>query len=550
MYLVMFETHGNQRYVFASPRLKENIGASYLLTLLEPWVRSTSQHERIPILDVSVSSGKVIVAVDSEKDAHSLVNAVTRKILETAPGVDVTGVFTPMISVHVTKEDLENVHAASARHALMRPPTSARFCSTPFLEPGRDTLLPAVPSRVGFPSGEVYSLPGTVARAQASKAREYLLGLASTHPYLSERSEELLPDPDALEKALDSLSKVAVIHLDGNGVGAMVRGLAVRLSSIPVSIFQGQIKCGARDADVLRLSLLKLNKRLDNVMKDAFCDAWAAVADLAIQEGIDVVPVVPVILGGDDATVITDGAFAIPFAVAFLEAFEERTGADPFISSLSDDGKMTAGAGVAVVRHNFPFHLAYDLAERLASTAKTAGKRMDESCSTLSYHILYDSTVLDPEELLASYTPFTNEAETAQSVPAMTSRPYRILARKELSIPLPPPTMNESWDAMRLRAAWFAGILSAPGASIPMRFPKSRAARIRKILSDAVHLSGREQRSHLAKARSEWDDARSQRDLKVLVDAIGSERLMLDLIDLAEILPRTYLVASAPEELS
>ena len=330
----------------------------------------------------------------------------------------------------------------------------------------------------------------------------------------------------------------------------MVRGLADRLRSIPVSIFQEQIKCDASDADALRLSLLELNKRLDNVMKGAFCDAWAAVADLAIQEGIDVIPVVPVILGGDDATVITDGAFAIPFAVAFLEAFEERTGADPFISSLSDDGKMTAGAGVAVVRHNFPSHLAYDLAERLASTAKTAGKRMDESCSTLSYHILYDSTVLDPEELLASYTPFTSEAETAQSVPAMTSRPYRILARKELSIPLPPPTMNESWDAMRLRAAWFAGILSAPGASIPMRFPKSRAARIRKILSDAAHLSGREQRAHLAQARSEWDDARSQRDLKLLVDAIGSERLMFDLIDLAEILPRTYLAASAPEELS
>ena len=83
-----------------------------------------------------------------------------------------------------------------------------------------------------------------------------------------------------------------------------------------------------------------------------------------------------------------------------------------------------------------------------------------------------------------------------------------------------------------------------------MRFPKSRAARIRKILSDAVHLSGREQRSHLAKARNEWDDARSQRDLKLLVDAIGSERLMFDLIDLVEILPRTYLAASAPEELS
>lgn len=556
MHLVMFETHGNQHYVFASPRLKENIGASYLLTQLEPWVRSASQQKGITLVDVSVSSGKVIVAVDSEDTARTLVGAVTRTALETAPGVDVTGVFIPMTSAHVMKEDLEKVHAESASYALTRPPASARFCSMSFLEPGRDTLVPAVPSQASDASREVYSLPSAVARAEASTAREHLISLASSHPKLMDRSEQLLPNLDALEKALDSLSKVAIIHLDGNGVGAMVRSLADRLTLIPSTVFQEQIKCDAADPDALRLTLLALNKSLDDVMKGAFGDAWAAVADLAAREGVDVVPVVPVILGGDDATVITDGAFALPFAEAFLEAFEERTDADPVISSLSDDGKMTAGAGVAVVRHNFPFHLAYDLAERLASWAKATGKRMDEPCSTLSYHILYDSTVLHPEELIASYAPFACEAETAQGVPAMTARPYRVLPGKEPTLPLSPPSANESWNAMRLRAAWFAGVCSAPGALAPMRFPKSRAARIRKILSDAAHLSGREQRAHLAQASSEWNTAQSQRDLRVLADAIGSERLMLDLIDLAELLPRTYLAksvrlaASASEELS
>lgn len=539
MHLVMFETHGNQRYIFSSPRLKENIGASHLLTQLGRWVHDASEKEGIALTDVSISSGKVIVAVDSEAAARGLISATTRMVLKSAPGVDTTGVFIPMSSRYVTRADLEKIHAESASHALTRPPSSARFCSLPFLEPGRDSLLPAVPPRKR--SEEVYSLPSTIARFQAREAREYLLALASGHPGLEDQAEHLLANPDALERDPDSWSKIAVIHLDGNGVGMMVRGLSDRLASIPSAVFEKRIQCDASNPDALRLALLALNKSLDSLMKGAFCDAWALVSDLALQEGFGVVPVVPVILGGDDATVITDGAFALPFVEAFLRAFEKRSAEDPLIRALADNDMLTAGAGVAVVRRNFPFHIAYELAERLASAAKSVGKSTTVPCSALSYHILYDSTVLDPEELIGSYAPFACEQGAAQALPAMTARPYRVLPREQLTLPLSPPTANESWDAMRLRAAWFAGVCTAPGGKRINRFPKTRAARIRKILSDAVLLSGDEQNEELARARTEWEVARNQRDLTRLVDALGSERLMLDLIDLSELLPRTYL---------
>jgi len=37
MHLVMLETNGNQRFIFSSPRLRDSVGASSLLTKLKQW---------------------------------------------------------------------------------------------------------------------------------------------------------------------------------------------------------------------------------------------------------------------------------------------------------------------------------------------------------------------------------------------------------------------------------------------------------------------------------------------------------------------------------
>ena len=52
-------------------------------------------------------------------------------------------------------------------------------------------------------------------------------------------------------------------------------------------------------------------------------------------------------------------------------------------------------------------HIAYAAAARLIKSAKALGKAKGAGCSTLNFHVLFDSTVLDPDELLRSYESFT-----------------------------------------------------------------------------------------------------------------------------------------------
>ena len=154
---------------------------------------------------------------------------------------------------------------------------------------------------------------------------------------------------------------------------------------------------------------MEVNYRLDGVVKAAVASAWEGTWE-DYAHGRSAPPVVPVLVGGDDLTVYVEGQFAIPFAESYVRHYEQLTGEDELLSKLAvianapKQGPLTASAGVAIVGRNFPFHIAYDLAEGLVSRGKKLGKKKDEApCSTIDFHVLRDATVLDPEETLAEY---------------------------------------------------------------------------------------------------------------------------------------------------
>jgi hypothetical protein len=121
--------------------------------------------------------------------------------------------------------------------------------------------------------------------------------------------------------------------------------------------------------------------------------------------------VVPLVLGGDDLTVLMDGRYALLFARAFLAAFEKKTAEGDLIHRVAQKalnaGRLSACAGVALVKPHFPFHNAYDLAEALLKSAKTVKRRVTHrgspntpySCSALDFHILFDSVHTELDDI-------------------------------------------------------------------------------------------------------------------------------------------------------
>lgn len=638
-YLAMLQTNSNQPFIFSSPRLREQIGASFEITLLSKWVKDKAEEllDTKPLPSsfwVSDSSGKVIVRfTETDGDptdlAKRLIREVTLRALTDAPGLDVTGVFIETSSDPVGPVDLKRLDRAFSEYSLNRRPAAARFPQFPFLQRAEESALPAstpltdedegnireyakdlgvplladeeeqIPTQTGKDRGRSLSLPSRVKRAWSRSARRLQLEDIVKRQHTSEKPEgtisNLYEDPFQLEKAFQDtpdesnaakavpeLSSVGVIHIDGNGVGAIMRdlgeafkGVCCHLDSLEEAPYDREDNPCNINEGRFQWFVMEVNYRLDGVVKQAVAKAWEKVTEIAREDELPGPPVVPVLVGGDDVTVYTDGRYAIPFAEAYIRHYEELTKDDDLLSVLAivaggkkddaperdhfeiDDyiiqnpGPLTASAGVAIVGRNFPFHIAYDLAEGLVSRGKKLGKKKDTvPCSTIDFHVLRDATVLDPDDTLDEY-----KGRTQRPFLIGHYAPQRIGDATTTSAEETPTAKSQpslSWERILRAVAAFDGKKpDAPTQTAGDPFPRARANRIVKLLAEG----------DAEKAATEWDDALQNapsagllaKQLKLLPphssssdeahESLKQIKWLLDLIDLSENLPDRYLAS-------
>ena len=659
-YLVMLQTNSNQPFIFSSPRLREQIGASFEITLLSRWVKEEAEKllKQKPLPTsfwVSDSSGKVIVRFTDDEGgpknlAKQLIREVTLRALTDAPGLDVTGVFIEATSNTVDADDLQELDRVFLEYSLNRRPAAARFPQFPFLERGSESALPASASlgdlkfsqeslqRNNFDESSPLSLPSRVKRAFASTSRKRQVD--DVQKRLAKQGKELKQEPqldptklaaafqdgEEFENVKNMLSSVGVVHIDGNGVGAIMRDLGCAHRAVQkVGVSTTSDEETTEESKGLQSFIMEVNRRLDNVVKDAIALSWYYVQELTPDT---VVPIVPVLVGGDDVTVYTDGRYAIPFAEAYIHHYEKLTKDDDLLSVLAivaggkktdaperdqfeiDDyiiqnpGPLTASAGVAIVGRNFPFHIAYDLAEELVSRGKKLGKKPGTvPCSTINFHVLRDATVLDPDDTLDEY-----KGRSQRPFLIGCYAPDRIGDATTTSAEETPTTTSQplsSWARILQAVAAFDGKKpDDPTQTTGNPFPRARASRIVKLLADYVtvpkddkarseclgyvlkdneqafatqeQIDNDKQKSDDVKRitkrckhpicaiRLEWTDAQENaRGTKTLVKALGplpsktrfddpdehtedcieQVRWLLDLIDLSGNLPEGYLAS-------
>ncbi len=172
---------------------------------------------------------------------------------------------------------------------------------------------------------------------------------------------------------------VAVVHADGNRMGQIIRDFSEKAAA-------------TLDAAEWCRASAALSAAVQGIT-----EAAARTAATPLAEGIPPgghLPMRPLVLGGDDVSLIIRGDLALGFAARYLEAFERIAGERlPGVFSefgLGQPGTaLTACAGIAFIKAGQPFHMAHELAEGLCRHSKTAAKADADGGtvpSALSYH--------------------------------------------------------------------------------------------------------------------------------------------------------------------
>ena len=416
--LVLIDTGGKQRFIFSTNRRRLNVGASQLVVDVTKTMVAGAC-EVLGIVDDKIivnSSGKALVLVASEADGQALVTQVTRQALHDAPGLEVTGAVTPPFDETVDKDFASAViiaHGVEARVRAKRPGSDLRFLRLPVVADcvttgGRAAFVDR-PAKSEEP--EPMSSETRAKYRAAERAFERLGKMMDT------KEKEMRDAVDRLAgdgEADDRLAWVGIVHADGNRFGTVFLDFVGIVGKA-----NAQREGNGKERRTYGYWLRAFSRALDHLAQQALRDTVAELREVDAS-----LAVLPLIVGGDDLTVVCDGRYALTFAARYLEVFETLLeppdngtatgGPDPCfteedretvltIAKVSPQlrGRLSACAGVAVVKPHFPFSSAYSLADDLIAEAKKAVRnhvRDDDgplSCSAIAFHVLHDSSDVD-----------------------------------------------------------------------------------------------------------------------------------------------------------
>lgn len=420
--LVLIETAGNQRYIFATNKLRECLGASQAIHSVGHEVPIEGSQQ--PILQ---TSGKAMVLCESAADARALISTVTRQALAGKPGLDVRGVHVrappPDAMAAEFHQAVLTAYERMEEARILWPGPESRFLSLPPIARCATSGLPA----------ECFDRkrPDPAARSAAARAKRDAMpaGRARMQKYFHGKLK-FPDDPDDLQKNL-SESWLGVVHADINDLGAVFRDLG--------SITDGKDGGAATGQDYIH-QMREFSSGVDRAVSEALTAAIEIASNHWLMLNKDkkdpeTLPVLPIVVGGDDLTVLCDGRLALPLAHAFLTAFEEKSqegvvGEIAKVRNKSGGAGLTACAGVAIVKSHYPFHAAYDMAEWLTKSAKRV-KGLSAACSALDFHLHYDAGGNDVGAIRRHWR---QKGAAGGLDRVLTGRPYVVTPRDTLEL--------------------------------------------------------------------------------------------------------------------
>lgn len=413
--LTAIDVLGVQRFVFSSNRLRDVVTGSFLVQ----WCTSSkgALAELVSSDNILLAGGgNAIVEFGSKEKARSFTAEYTRLLHDEAPGLDVAVVHKNYDEGNLGRA-LQEIQIELARAKIERLP-SVPFLGLSVTASCAETGLPAS----GFDKNDL-----TIPLSKEISGRREKVEVAQEHwfEFLKGFNDYAFPmELDHLGRTIGDTSLIGVVHVDGNGVGEKIKDWLKSKSENGVGKddnIRGEYKEWSQAIDelgrqVLRALVDRLCQRLVNKVENG-AESMRVTGnpahlgfELKKVDGQWMLPLRPILLGGDDLTFVCDGRIALDLAETALKVFEK--------GSIPHLGNITACAGVAMARVHAPFARAYELAEKLCASAKRMLKEENNNGCALDWHI----GACRPGETVASIRKRQYRTNDYQ----LTCRPYRL----------------------------------------------------------------------------------------------------------------------------
>lgn len=375
---------GIQSFIFQTNKMRDFAGASEI-------VEQICNHEFNQFIEsdgkyILNAAGNIRYLFSNKSACEKAVKEFPRLIEKFAPGIPISQAVIELSDakpLNTALTELEYNLRIQRNNPLST--TNFGFIAT---KRCKRTGLPSV----GFINGEDVDV-ATMAKINSSQA------------VASRFKEKIYGEKVGKEFAVDinqigtEKSWIAVIHADGNSLGKIIQQIATQ-----------------ENADVL------LNKFSTSMEEATILSARAALNSIEQYFNNDsIIPLRPIVLGGDDLTVICRADVALMFTHKYLIEFEKNTKSlfrgisTDRENELLNDG-LNACAGIAYIKKSYPFHYGYKLASEICDRAKEDSGRK-KSC--LMFHKVQNS-------FISSYDSIISNELSVRGNPILKFGPYYI----------------------------------------------------------------------------------------------------------------------------
>lgn len=362
-----------QRYIFSSNKLRDNLGASFIVS----HIFDDFKDEKTGFC----GGGNLYRQCDSDSQAKEIVRDLSRAIFKTAPGLSFNA------AIIKTKEDEDFSTRIKRLHQKLEEEKQTHQQITTLRSYGVNAQCSSGPLSAQYldnseGSRKYISEVVQVKRIAAKRAESEF-----KDKYKEALGDDFEPTDEFLKisplKGEDS--HIAVVHIDGNGIGAIFSTLKT------LSDYQEFSKKLNNDMQQALRETIKILE--DKIRKGEWDYNYKTVNVENVLKYI--LPLRPIYIGGDDITFVCEGRLGIELSCIFIEEVQKLLNRDD----------VSFCAGVAIAKTNFPFFQIYKAADALCRSAKN--KRLQDikeevakkSDSYIDFHMINSSVYSNLEKV-------------------------------------------------------------------------------------------------------------------------------------------------------